>query len=175
MLSAEEYITGPNVLELGHGPGHLLCSLIQHGYWATGLDESWRMIQRAKKNFQKTGLKINSINGSAQHQPYKSNQFNHVVATFPSNFIINPHTLSESYRVLVPGGSLIVVPVAWITGNNLFHKLAAWLFRITGQSPTATEEFNQKWIHLLSTAGFQVRSEYLNLGSSLVLIIVATK
>ncbi len=175
IFSTEDYLEGPSILEIGHGPGHLLCSLSKRGFWAAGIDESWQMIHQAKHNFEKANLKIKSVNGSAHSLPYKNNIFNQVVATFPSNFIFNRQALDEIYRVLVPGGLFIVVPTAWITGKIWFHKLAAWLFRITQQSPLLTDQFEVFWTSKLNDSGYQVTFKYIHLETSLVLLIIAKK
>jgi len=175
VFSAREYLNGPKVLEIGHGTGHLLRALSELGLWVIGLEESWQMQELARKNLENAGLKLKSVNAVAQTIPFKSNLFDQVVATFPSDYIADPLTLTEIYRVLLPGGSLIVVPVAWITGKNWSQRVAARLFRITGEAPELNPEFVQKWLRLFTNAGFQVHNEYVKLGSSLVFILISKK
>jgi len=57
-----------------------------------------------------------------------------VAATFPSEYIFEPQTLAEIRRVLRPGGKLVIIPSAWITGQGWLEQLAAELFRVTGQA-----------------------------------------
>lgn len=175
IYSVESYISGAKILEIGHGPGHLLCYLRNKGFWVTGLDESWQMIQQAKINCDKIGQRINSVNGNANFLPFQGNSFDQVVTTFPSNFIIDPLTLSEIHRILIPDGSLVIVPAAWITGKLWVHRLMAWLFKITEQSPVSSEEFTQNWVDIFKESGFFVSYESKNLETSLVFIIIAKK
>jgi 2-polyprenyl-3-methyl-5-hydroxy-6-metoxy-1,4-benzoquinol methylase len=46
------YLDGPRVLEIGHGPGHLLLALAEKGLKATGLDESRWMGKIALKKIR---------------------------------------------------------------------------------------------------------------------------
>lgn len=169
------FLPGPRILEIGHGPGHLLKSLSERGSWVVGIDASWPMQQVAKKNLSSSAVWAHLVHGLAQYLPYKNNVFDQVVSTFPSNYIVDPLTLSEIYRVLVPEGKMVVIPVAWITGKKWWYRLAAWLFRITDQVPYNDTGFEQKWSRLFVGAGFQVRVHYTNLGSSSIFILVAKK
>lgn len=164
-------IKGPRVLELGHGPGHLLVALALRGVRVIGLDESWQMSRQAARKLSSRNLQPALINGYAQYLPLPSASFHQVVATFPSEYIIHPLTLASIFRVLVPGGDLLIVPGAWITGHSLLDRLAAGLFRITGQAPQWSEAF----IKPVYQAGFQVDTEIRDLNSSKLIIIRARK
>jgi SAM-dependent methyltransferase len=114
------------------------------------------------------------VNGYAQFLPFPSCSFDQIISTFPSDFLWQPETLAEAWRVLVPGGELIILPVAWITGRRPAERLAAWLFRLTGQSPPSPD-LETALTEPLSRAGFQVRSKLTRLNSSLGLLIFARK
>ena len=111
------------------------------------------------------------INGLGQNLPFAAGVFDQVVTTFPSKYIFDVATLSGIIRVLAPGGKLVVLPVAWIGEASLLARLAAIVFRITGQAPERNTRVTEPFI----TAGFQVMLEYQKLASSEVLIIIATK
>jgi len=175
VLSVQEFLRGPKILEIGHGPGHLYLSARKMGLQIYGLEESWSMLRLAKNNLGLAGRELKSTRGYAQSLPYQSNLFNQVVSTFPSNYIVDPMTLSEIHRVLAPGGLFIILPVAWITGKQWFHRLASWLFRITGQTPENNSFFEEKWIKVFTDAGFQARYEYMDLGTSMTFIVIAAK
>jgi ubiquinone/menaquinone biosynthesis C-methylase UbiE len=100
------------------------------------------------------------------------------VATFPSDFIVDPETLKEICRVLAPGGRLIVVPSAWITGKSIPHRLSAWLFHITNESPPG-ERLAMTWISTLerrlSDSGFIPNLTILQTSNSSLLLVVAKK
>lgn len=171
VVSVLPNLNGPLVLEIGHGPGHLLAELGDRGTRVVGLDESWSMSRLAFLRLVSLELSRLLVNGYAQFLPFRNDTFNTVVSTFPSEYILDTRSLSEVLRVLVPGGKLIILPIAWITGNGLYDRLAAWLFRVTGQTPDWDELYTQ---HLVST-GFSVCTEHRALISSQLLIVHAEK
>jgi ubiquinone/menaquinone biosynthesis C-methylase UbiE len=157
VLTALPYLTGPKVLELGHGPGHLQLAMAQKGLLSVGLDSSRQMGRLAYLKLNKVGVNSLLVNGYAQFIPFSSNAFNQVVATFPTPFIFRPDTLSEIYRTLAPGGDLVVLPAAWITGARFAERLAAFLFRATRQAPAQYEpNFENQMVAPFRKAGFIV-------------------
>jgi ubiquinone/menaquinone biosynthesis C-methylase UbiE len=171
ILSVLPYLKGPLVLELGHGPGHLLAALQFKGLKVVGLDESRWMGLIVLRGLCRVGVSGLLVNGYAQFMPFLNNSFNQIVSTFPSEFITDPRTLSEAHRVLASGGDLIVLPSAWITGAGWYDRLAAWLFRITGQAG----DWDDRFIEPIKSAGFDVKVEILERSSDRILIIRAHK
>jgi ubiquinone/menaquinone biosynthesis C-methylase UbiE len=169
------YIEGPRVLELGHGPGHLQIALkgLPGGapFQVFGLDRSKQMGRQAARRLQRAGYSAGLTNGLAQALPFPSGTFHSVVSTFPSEYIFQRETLPEVWRVLAPGGKFVVLPLAWITGRRLPERLAALLFRVTGEAPL----FHDRSLDPLRQMGFETRSEYVKLPSSRLLIIEACK
>jgi ubiquinone/menaquinone biosynthesis C-methylase UbiE len=99
-----------------------------------------------------------------------------VVATFPTEYIYDPATLQEAYRVLLPAGRLVILPGATILGRGLLDRIMALLFRITGQTPPNLAEIIHERSRLpFVNAGFQVETHDLDVRSSRVYILVATK
>jgi ubiquinone/menaquinone biosynthesis C-methylase UbiE len=162
---------GPRVLELGHGPGHLQKALLERGIWSCGLDPSPQMGRLASNRLKNCGFKPKLIKGFAQYLPFAHRSFSQVVATFPTEYIMDACTLAEVRRVLTPGGELIVMPVAWITGIRFLERAAALLFRITGQAP----EWDDRALAPALEAGFKLEVEKRALKSSEMLIIHAWK
>ena len=132
------FIKGPNVLETGFGPGHLLNLLNNQRYFVFGLDESHQMAQLAKKRWskqQENNSKLPNITiGKTQNLPYPDNFFDTVVATFPTAYIYQPDTIEEFFRVLKPGASLIALLSAEIQRPDVLSKITGSLYTITGQS-----------------------------------------
>jgi ubiquinone/menaquinone biosynthesis C-methylase UbiE len=111
-----------------------------------------------------------------QNLPFCTQTFDTIVATFPAEYIFEGQTLSEVHRTLTNEGRFIVLPVAWVIGRGLLDRIAAWLFRVTGQAPSDLSEMSIA--HLLEpfiTTGFRVKTEQVEVKSSLVLIIIAEK
>lgn len=140
------YLPEGRLLELGFGPGHLQVALKAQGRAPVGLDESAWMAAQAQARLRSLGFEPGLANGLSQRLPFASGAFCSIVATFPSEYIIDPNTIKECYRVLQPGGVLVLLPVAWITGKGLLHHLAASLFRVTGQAPELDERFIQPYL-----------------------------
>jgi ubiquinone/menaquinone biosynthesis C-methylase UbiE len=171
VLSILPDLPGPRVLELGYGPGHLQISLARGQIIAFGLDQSRQMGRLAQQNMSALGLKSQLVNGMGQSLPYRDQAFNQVVATFPTPYIFERQTIEEIYRVLLPGGVLIVVPTAWITGSSPGDRVAASAFRILGQAP----EWEDRELQPLQEAGFFTTVDRRKLASSEVLVIKAVK
>ncbi len=193
VLSVLPFITGTHVLEIGHGPGHLQRALLSRGLFAVGIDESAPMGHLARTNLRRylrskpmtpttypiaqgdyTQIKL--IRGLAQHLPFPSACFDTVVATFPADYIFDPITLEEANRALVPGGRFVILPGASILGRSFMDRLMAFVFRITGETPpNLSQVLQERSKGPLSKAGFTVEFHELEIRSSLVMILVATK
>ncbi len=173
VLSALPYLSG-HVLEIGFGPGHLQLALHARGLPTFGLDESLQMGRQADRRLRRNGFPANLSRGYAQNLPFPDNAFETVVATFPAEYIFAPNTLSETRRVLVPGGRLVILPTALITGHAFLERLAAGLFRVTGQA-AAIEAILPGINKHLQAAGFAVRHELVEYPGSQVLVIIGVK
>ncbi|HEX2998294.1 MAG TPA: methyltransferase domain-containing protein [Anaerolineales bacterium] len=194
VMSALPFIEGKRVLEIGHGPGHLQRVLLDRGMLAVGIDESIQMGRLAKRNLKRTFLSQTQITplsnaspqpayaqesltrGLAQHLPIRGETFDTVVATFPAEYIFDPKTLIETWRVLVPGGKFVILPGATITGRNIVDRLLAWIFRATGEThPDLSEIIRERSKEAFAKTGFHVVVHEIPVKSSLVFIILATK
>ncbi|MEI7846328.1 MAG: class I SAM-dependent methyltransferase [Chloroflexota bacterium] len=174
-LACLPYVRGPNVLEIGFGTGHIQVALIKNGYIVFGLDESRQMAMLAKKNIQPQQHQTGLCRGLAQSLPYSPNSMDSVVATFPSDYILQKITLSEIYRVLNSSGRLILVPMAWIDGATIPDRLANWLFHVTGQTSRKNNCPEKYLAPLLNEAGFHMEIIREKAEQSTVLIIIAEK
>lgn len=171
VASAIPYLRGSRILEIGHGPGHLLIALNRKQFSVVGLDNSRQMNRIADRRLRRKQIKPMLIQGEATSLPLAEGWFDSIVSTFPSEYIFDGHTLGEAFRILAPGGRFIIIPYAWITGDKIIHKAAAWLFRITGETPRLRYDPCKP----LEGAGFSARIEYSILDTSKVMIIVAEK
>jgi ubiquinone/menaquinone biosynthesis C-methylase UbiE len=171
------YLNGPRVLELGHGPGHLQVALHQKSRDAAeslqiiGLDKSRQMGRIASRRLKRQSIEPALIHGDAQKLPLADQSIHQMVATFPSEYISHPDTLDEVQRVLTPGGQLVIVAVAWITGKGLPQRAAAKLFEFTGQAPA----WDERYLEPVRRRGFETQLERVSNTNSQVLIILITK
>jgi ubiquinone/menaquinone biosynthesis C-methylase UbiE len=177
VLSVLSDIECSPVLELGFGPGHLQESLFNSGFCTFGLDASKFMLGLAFNRIRKLGFVPLMVNGYAQNMPFKNGFFQTIVATFPSEYIFREDTWKEIHRVLDINGKVVLLPAAWLTGKNVLQRLAALLFRITHQVPSAspTPAKPPQAVELIESYGFNVSYEYRELTDSTVLILCATK
>ncbi len=171
------FIEGSRVLELGHGPGHLQCSLLERRLFVVGIDASRQMGEQARKGVaHRCRMNPMLVRSRAQQLPFHAKTFDTVVTTFPAEYIFDPRTLAEVHLVLQPGGKFVMLPVAWITGRGFMDKIMAWTFRITGQTPAEpVEQVRVKLKQLLEPTGFQVEVQKVDLEGSSVLIVLAKK
>jgi ubiquinone/menaquinone biosynthesis C-methylase UbiE len=165
-------VPGPRVLELGHGPGHLQQRLLMDGRQAFGLDESPQMGGLARRRLLRKGFTPMLTRGLAQALPYPTNTFHQVVATFPSEYIADPHALREIYRVLFPGGKGVILLGVWIGEKRWYGRLAAWLFRVTGQAPG---KWDNRYLEPMQQIGFLCREEEISLHDSTLLVVHLVK
>jgi ubiquinone/menaquinone biosynthesis C-methylase UbiE len=173
VYSVVPFLNG-RVLEIGFGPGHLQRTLTEKGFLIFGLDESVQMANHASRRLRKQGVASRLVRSYAQYLPFSSG-FDSVVATFPSEYIYDPRTLKEIWRVLNPGGTLIILSTAWITGTRPLERLTAWLFRISGEAPGQAGQISTTITDRLSQIGFVISNEIVKLRGSQALVIMAKK
>jgi ubiquinone/menaquinone biosynthesis C-methylase UbiE len=176
VMSVIPFIEGSPVLELGFGPGHLLAAMRIKNKTVLGLDESRQMANLAKRRLRSNGYaQLDITIGRAGDLPFPSDTFRTIVTTFPSKFIFDLDSLSEARRVLMSGGRLIVLPIAWHIGSAILERFMAWLFKATGESPGPVDIIIQRLRTPFERAGFLVRFEQLEVKSSLLLVMIATE
>ena len=128
-----KYLEDPvihDVLDLGCGTGTLTLEIARlltaRCGQVVGIDAAPRMIEVARK---KAGI-IRNVRFdvvAAEALPYPDQSFDHVLSTFFFHHIdmeLKLRAIDEAFRVLRPGGSLIIVDVDAPT--NLFGRVCAW-------------------------------------------------
>lgn len=178
--SLVEDIQDGRVLELGYGPGHLQVAFHQKGACTIGLDGSSQMASLAFGRIAGSGFSPLLVIGYAQLLPFSNSCIDHLIASFPTNYILDPNTLSEAFRVLIPGGDFTVLPLARPTGNSVISSALNWLFRITGQAPDNSADKVLKAMHTtysdpFTQAGFNTHITYRRVSSGELWIIHAIK
>jgi len=176
--TALDFAVGPRVLELGHGPGHLLASLGRGGWWAVGIDLSPQMGALARRRLVARGLAARLARGRGQALPFVDGSFHSVIAAFPAPYILEPEAAAELWRVLRPGGRLVIVPEAELTGGGLPGRAVEWLYRVTGQRGAPggdNAERDVMWNRPLGAAGFEVSVNRVRQAESIITVVVAEK
>src|SRR4051794_12508236 len=89
------YLHG-RVLELGCGTGNLQRTLADQGaLWVIGQDASPQMLAITRRKLAITGRSGKLARAVAQALPFSATSFDSVVATFPTEYIIDVATLAE--------------------------------------------------------------------------------
>jgi ubiquinone/menaquinone biosynthesis C-methylase UbiE len=142
--------------------------LLDRGLVAVAMDESAPMGRLAKRRLGRSHRLTRAI---AQKIPFASEAFDTVVSTFPSEYIFDTRTLSEAHRVLRSSGRLIVLLAAWPR-----NPLIAWLFKVTGQSPSeAYEAIKSKIKESLAPVDFKAEVQIVEVKSGNLLVVIANK
>lgn len=132
----------PHVLDLGCGTGlgYQLCRSLSHDVVYHGLDISPQMLAVCRQRFPDLDLHIGTMSALS---PYPAAHFDLVMSLF-SSFSYTDHpaaTAAEIYRVLKPGGSILIT----VLGRWSLRKL------IQGKW-TAYEEYQTRQSHTSLTA-----------------------
>lgn len=152
------------VLELGHGPGHLLFDLGRLRPSVFGIDTSRQMSRLAARRLRPQEGAAGLARASAGALPFPAAAFDAIVSTFPSEYILDPRTAHEAHRVLRSGGCLVILPTAEITGTAMYDRFARWLYAVTRQSGDVTDA----WLEPLRRAGLTVETDRVQLARACV-------
>jgi ubiquinone/menaquinone biosynthesis C-methylase UbiE len=168
------FTVGNRIMEIGHGPGHLLAALSLAGNNVFGMDASFEMGQLARRRLRRLDKAVNLARGRAQHLPFAKMSLTTILSTFPTAYIFQDQALQEFFRLLAPGGRLVVVLSAWITERHLVGIFLNWIYQVTGQA--MPEQFDEKSLLApFNKVGFISRLHWMTLKGSRVLLLIADK
>ena len=166
-----QHLRGACVLELAHGPGHVLIALRQAGYRPVGIDLSPAMSRQAANRARGAGLDIPLARCRAQALPFRSGCFDAAVAAFPTEYIVDPLTLREVARVTRPEARLVIVAGASLGGGGLLPRLIDRLYKITGQDKPVPHGDESVFLQ----SGWNTRVEYERVRNSTVGLVIGEK
>ena len=160
------------VLEVGVGTGLNLPYYLKHCQEILGIDVSPRMLDRAREKAAqwKTPVKLEMMD--IQDLPLSSGSFDCLIATFVFCTVPDPvKGLKECYRVLKPGGRLILLEHMG-SDKKVLRRLMNWL------NPIAVmllgDHINRNTADLVTVAGFRTQIEE-HLLWDIVRVIVADR
>lgn len=172
--AALPFLHGETVLEIAHGPGHLLVDAAAAAYQVIGLDLSPAMGRLARRSLARARVDVPLVRGMVQHLPFLPEQFDNVLSTFPAQFITEKVTLAEVWRVLRPRGQFIIVPEGHLTGRGPLFWLVQLLWRATLRGKP-DETTWQPFVTRLEESGFAVTLHRVQLPHSGCTVIIAQK
>lgn len=164
-------VQGQRVLEIGHGPGHMLLALQMQGLRVIGLDLSPQMGRLAQRRAPLVPL----VRGRVQELPFAGGSFDTVLATFPTEYVVDEQTLTAVSRVLGPHGRFLILPAGHLTGRSPLHHLIAGLFRITGQQGDIDPALWEPYLARFRAAGFATKIEEVIFPRSVATLVTLQK
>ncbi len=161
---------GP-VLELAYGTGGFFLDMVEAGHRPVGIDLSPYMARIAGNRLRRQGYPLPLGRGQAQCLPFPANHFETVVATFPSDYMLQAETLAEVYRVLSDSGRLVIVAEGELRGPWPIRPFIDWLYDITNQRriPPAQP------LALLSEHGFEAEWQVVTEEGATIRLLLGEK
>ena len=167
---------GPT-LELAYGTGAFFVDMLEAGYTPAGIDVSPYMARLAGKRLRRKNYALCLSRAKAQALPFPTNYFTNVVATFPTDYILESQTLSEIYRVLknptetTPPGQLVIVVEGQLHGPWPLRYFIDWLYKVTAQRSIPPD----KPLALLTQHNFEARWEITEHEGAIARLLIANK
>lgn len=161
-------------LELAHGTGGLITTMLLQGIKVVGIDLSPFMSHITANRLAYHQLLAPISQAQAQHLPFPTGYFNNVIATFPTNYIFHPETLAEIHRVLSDNptaNQLIIVLQGELRGPQSLTLFIEFLYQITGQKSTP----HHKLLDIFTQAGFEARLETAEFNNASAGLVICTK
>ena len=72
--AALPFVQGPTVLEIGHGPGHMLAALNNAQFEVFGVDLSPQMGRQARQRLRQNGQPVNLARAKVQELPFETDR-----------------------------------------------------------------------------------------------------
>jgi len=140
-------VAGERVLDIACGTGTSTAALAKRGATVIGLDFSAGMIAEAKRKRPK----LQFVEGDAQDLPFGGEEFDAVTISFGLRNVKDPHrALSEMYRVLKPGGRVVVtefstptVPIARAAYSGYLRHVLPRVAKVTSSNAAAYEYLSE--------------------------------
>lgn len=131
-IDAIGFEKGSKCLDAGCGPGLLSMALAQRGFQAHCVDTSEQMLNLTQGLFLDKGLSLPELKqGSIESIPYDDNTFDLVASAGVIEYLENDDAaLRDFFRVLKPGGMLVLSITNRLSPVGLFEGVIEWVKRV---------------------------------------------
>ncbi|MFH0989463.1 MAG: class I SAM-dependent methyltransferase [bacterium] len=139
------HFPGKRLLEIGCGLGTDLLQFARGGALVTGVDLTPRSIELVKQRFALYGLPVDARVADAEQLPFEDNSFDIVYSFGVLHHTPNtPKAINEVYRVLKPGGKIIIM----LYHQSSMHVALGSLYRrLSGKAPKEGDRTDD-WVRI---------------------------
>jgi ubiquinone/menaquinone biosynthesis C-methylase UbiE len=179
---AASYVTnGGSVLEIATGPGYFCTELAKLGnFKITGLDISNDLVNIARTNAQQAGVKVDFLQGNASSIQFPDMSFDFVFCSWAiKNFMEPQKALNEMYRVLKPGGTVLIIDLNHDAASQEWDRYASSLglkgmtalfMKLAFRIQRSGAYSKSKFVELIKTTPFQ-RHDIQEMGINLYVFL----
>ena len=159
---------GETVLDVGCGTGDLtLAAKAATGPTGQvfGTDASPQMVEQAQQKADRSGADVTFKAEAVEQMTFADNQFDVVLSSLMMHHLpgdLKQQALAEIYRVLKPGGRLLIVDMQSSRTVSVFQRLSDVMIQLHG-GHTALENNVSKLVPLVETARFtETKTDKIN-------------
>lgn len=115
-------MSGLSAVELGCGTAYVSAWLARRGASVTGIDNSQRQLDTARRLATEHGVTLDLHHGNAETTPFADASFDFAISEYGAAIWCDPYVwIPEAYRILRPGGRLVFL------GNHpIFSVCSPW-------------------------------------------------
>ncbi len=169
--TALQHLRDGRTLELAFGTGVLFSQMTAAGIAPIGVDVSPFMARITARRLRRARLPLNIARARAEKLPFPAEHFANAVATFPTDYIFQPETLTDIWRILKPNGRLIIVLQGDLSRFGWVNTAIEWLYRATGQRETPFAALETRF----RRAGFTVWQTHSTVKNATAHLLIAEK